>query len=71
MKICLPVSPTYPILYIIWFVEMKVHSYARNMNLNYRKCGKKQAETQNSDFLKKQNGDFFSYHKCFIALWAI
>ena len=35
---------------ITWFEEMKVHSYAGNMNLNMIKCGKKYVKTQSFDF---------------------
>ena len=38
MAAFLPISSKYPILYIVRFAEMKVHSYARKLNL-IRKCG--------------------------------
>ena len=43
--------------------ETKVHSYARDMNLN-GKCEKKYVVLEN------KNCVFFSYQKCFIGLLA-
>ena len=44
---------------------MEVHSYARDVNSN-KKCDK--TKIYRNTFLFKQNNDFFSYHKCLIAL---
>ena len=41
---------------------MKVHSYARNMNLN-RKCANKYVRTQNLIFLNKMVNFFFFLSK--------
>ena len=56
--IFIPVCFKYPISFIIRFTELKMHSYARNMNSN-RKFIIKYVETENFDLFSKQNGDFF------------
>ena len=56
--IFIPVCFKYSISFIIRFTELKMHSYARNMNSN-RKFIIKYVETENFDLFSKQNGDFF------------